>query len=184
MKKKIKLLLSILLVSTLAYSQNDDKKNSWFLSIDYGLQMSGIKSEDFVSSNYSPLYRFSYGNWLNKYVGAQIGYQGTYFNTIENTDKRFYNFYFIQGMLDVKNILSLYNNNKFHELIFHGGLGYFQNKYYQNSSVHSVLGMSNNFVFTNKISLKFDIGAIIGWDIYQGDQDILPNLSIGLIYRF
>ena len=85
MKKKIKLLLGFLLVSSFAYSQNDNKKNSWFLSIDYGVQMSGIKSEDFISSNYSPVYRLSSGKWLTKYIGVQVGYQGRYFNTIENT---------------------------------------------------------------------------------------------------
>ncbi len=185
MKKKIKLLLGILLVSTFAYSQNDNKKNSWFLSIDYGVQMSGIKSEDFISSNYSPVYRLSSGKWLNKYIGVQVGYQGRYFNTIENSDKRFYNFYYVEGILDIKNILKMSNTkNKVHELIFHGGLGYFQNQYYENSSIHSVLGASNNFFLTNKINLKIDISAILGWDIYQGNQDILPNSSVGLIYRF
>tara|TARA_Y100000768_G_C23921423_1_gene655132 strand:+ start:765 stop:1322 length:558 start_codon:yes stop_codon:yes gene_type:complete len=185
MKKKIKLLLGILLVSSFAYSQNDNKKNSWFLSIDYGVQMSGIKSEDFISSNYSPVYRLSSGKWLNKYIGVQVGYQGRYFNTIENSDKRFYNFYYVEGILDIKNILKMSNSkNKVHELIFHGGFGYFQNQYYENSSIHSVLGASNNFFLTNKINLKIDISAILGWDIYQGNQDILPNSSIGLIYRF
>ena len=48
----------------------------WFASIDFGVQMSGIKSEDFVSSNYSNLYRLSTGKLLNKYIGIQIGYQG------------------------------------------------------------------------------------------------------------
>ena len=185
MKTKIKLLLGFLLVSSFAYSQNDNKKNSWFLSIDYGVQMSGIKSEDFISSNYSPVYRLSSGKWLTKYIGVQFGYQGRYFNTIENSDKRFYNFYYVEGILDIKNILKMSNSkNMVHELIFHGGFGYFQNQYYENSSIHSVLGASNNFFLTNKINLKIDISAILGWDIYQGNQDILPNSSIGLIYRF
>ena len=184
-EKKFNLLLSILLVSTLTYSQDNYKKNSWLVSIDFGVQMSGIKSEDFVSSNYSPVYRISSGKWLNKYIGVQIGYQGRYFNTIENSDKRFYNFYFVEGILDVKNILKISNSkNKVHELIFHGGFGYFQNQYYENSSIYYVLGVSNNFLLTNKINLKIDVGAIIGWDIYQGNQDILPNSSIGLIYEF
>tara|TARA_B110000003_G_scaffold14445_1_gene14172 strand:- start:1777 stop:2337 length:561 start_codon:yes stop_codon:yes gene_type:complete len=184
-KKKIILLLSILLVSFLNYSQDYYKKNSWLVSIDFGVQMSGIKSEDFVSSNYSPVYRLSTGKWLNNFIGIQIGYQGRYFNTIENSEKRFYNFYFIEGILDVKNILKTSNSKKkVHELILHGGFGYFQNQYYENSSIYSVLGISNNFLLTNKINLKIDVGAIIGWDIYQGDQDILPNSSIGLIYQF
>ena len=113
----------------------------WFASIDFGVQMSGIKSEDFVSSNYSNLYRLSTGKLLNKYIGIQIGYQGRYSNTIENSDKRSYNFYFVEGILNVKNILKISNaKNRVYELIFHGGFGYFQNKYYNNSTIHGVLG--------------------------------------------
>ena len=71
--------------------------------------MSGIKSEDFISSNYSPLIRLTGGKWLNDKIAIQVGYQGRYFNTIaENSDKRFYNFYFVEGILDVKNILTAY----------------------------------------------------------------------------
>ena len=65
-----------------------------------------------------------------------------------------------------------------------GVSGCFQNKYYDNFKINCVLDASNNFLLANKIKLKIDIGAIIGWDIYQGDQDILPNSSIGLVYEF
>lgn len=184
-EKKFNLLLGILLLATLTYSQDNYKENTYLLSIDLGFQMSGIKSEDFVSSNYSPLYKLSTGKLLNKHIGIQIGYQGRYFNTIENSDKRFYNFYFAEGILNVKNILKMsYAKNRVYELIFHGGFGYFQNKYYNNSTIHGVLGASNNFLLADKIKLKIDIGAIIGWDIYQGNEDILPNSSIGLVYEF
>ena len=129
-EKKFNLLLGILLVSTLTYSQDNFTENSWLVSIDFGVQMSGVKSEGFVSSNYSNLYRLSTGKWLNKYIGIQIGYQGRYFNTIENSDKRFYNFYFVECILDVKKKLKIYNRkNAVYELIFYWGFGYFQNKY-------------------------------------------------------
>lgn len=32
--------------------------------------------------------------------------------------------------------------------------------------------------------MNFDIAAIIGWDIYQVDEDILPGITIGLTYNF
>lgn len=174
--------------SYLILSQDLDSvsfNKKWFASLDFGVQISGIKSEDFISSNYSPLIRLTGGKWLNDKIAIQVGYQGRYFNTIENLDKRFYNFYFLEGILDVKKILKIYNRkNAVYELIFHGGFGYFQNKYYNNSTIHGVLGASNNFLLANKIKLKIDIAAIIGWDMYQGDQDILPNLSFGLVYEF
>ena len=81
--------------SYLSLSQDLDSisfNKKWFASLDFGVQMSGIKSEDFISSNYSPLIRLTGGKWLNDKIVIQVGYQGRYFNTIENLDKRFYNF--------------------------------------------------------------------------------------------
>ena len=48
-EKKFNLLLGILLVSNLIYSQDNHIENSWLLSIDLGIQLSGIKSEDFLA---------------------------------------------------------------------------------------------------------------------------------------
>jgi hypothetical protein len=156
-----------------------------FIEIDFGIQMSGIKSEDFISSNYSPMIRVIGGKWFNSNVGFQVGYQGKYFNAIADNDKHYYNFYFFEGILNAKNILSSKRkNNRFHELLFHAGIGLFENKYYGNSSTHVVLGATNNFSLSKKIKIKFDIGAIVGWDIYQGDEDILPSLSMGIDYLF
>lgn len=158
-------------------------KREWFVNLDFGVQMSGIKDEDFIKSNYSPLIRVLGGKWFNKVFGSQIGYQGRYFNAISDNDKHFYDFYFIEGVIDAKNLLlKEKNNNRFHELIFHAGFGLFQNRYYGNSSFHGILGVNNNFSISENILLKFDIGAIVGWDIYQGNNDILPSVSLGFLY--
>lgn len=181
--KHIYITLFLVFTSIISYSQNDISKNSWFVSLDFGVQMSGIKSEDFISSNYSPVYKLMFGKWINSIVGIQAGYQGNYFNAIADNDKHFYNFYFVEGLLDVKNILrSNVNQNRFYELMFHGGFGYFQNQYYGNSTFHGILGASNYFSISERSKIKFDIGAIVGWDIYQGDEDILPNISLGIVY--
>lgn len=176
------------LFSTLSFiGQNldSDKNYKWFASIDFGVQMSGIKSEDFINSNYSPLLRISGGKWLNKSIAIQAGYQGRYFNAIADTDKHFYDFYFSEVVFNAKNILlKKPKNGRFYDLLFHIGFGYFQNHYYDNSTVHGILGASNNFSLSERLKIKFDIGAIVGWDIYQGDDDILPNISLGLVYNF
>ena len=161
------------------------KEKEWFVSLDYGVQMSGIKSEDFIDSNYSPLIKITGGKWLNKSFALQIGYQGWYFNAIADNDKHFYNFYFTEVVFNAKNILfTSASKDRFYDLLFHAGLGYFQNNYYGNSTIHGILGVGNNFSISKKIQLKLDVGAIVGWDIYQGDDDILPSLSIGTIYMF
>lgn len=187
--KKMKfftLFFVIVSYSQLSSSQNIDSINfnkKWFASIDYGIQMSGIKSEDFISSNYSPLIRIIGGKWLNKNIAIQGGYQGRYFNAIADNDKHFYDFYFAEVVFNAKNILlSKKNYNRFYDLLFHSGFGYFQNHYYGNSTIHGILGASNHFSISDRIKIKFDIGAIVGWDIYQGNDDILPSLSLGLVY--
>jgi hypothetical protein len=171
-----------------AYGQSHKENNldkNWFAISDIGIQMSGIKSEDFINSNYSPMVRIIGGKLLNSSIGFQVGYQGRYFNAIADTDKHYYNFYFVEGVLDVKSILfSIKRDERFHTLLLHAGVGSFQNHYYGNSSVHGVLGTSNIFSILKKIKIKFDIGAIVGWDIYQGDEDILPSLSMGVVYLF
>ena len=32
-------------------------------------------------------------------------------------------------------------------------------------------------------NIFLDISAIMAWDIYQGNEDILPSANIGLIYE-
>lgn len=185
--KNIFFFITLLFNSTflLGQTNNLDTEKKWFLGLDLGVQMSGIKSEDFVKSNYSPMIRLVGGKWLNSKFGMQIGYQGRYFNTIADNDKHFYNFYFFEGVLNFKNLVSKQKvDNRFYDLVFHAGLGFFQNRYYRNSSIHYILGAANNFSLSKKTKIKLDVGAIVGWDIYQGDDDILPNLSLGFIYLF
>ena len=61
--------------SYLSLSQDLDSisfNKKWFTSLDFGVQMSGIKSEDFISSNYSPLMLgIAGGKWLNDKIAIQ-----------------------------------------------------------------------------------------------------------------
>lgn len=184
----LRYLLLFFLIATQTNSQNskvNDSNRIWYASLNVGVQMSGIKSEDFINSNYSPLIKASLGKWLTKDIAIQVGYQGRYFNAIADNYKHFYDFYFLEGVLDFKNLFFNSNKiNKSYNLLFHGGFGFFQNRFYGNSSFHVVLGATNSFYISKKIRLNFDLSTIVGWDIYQGDEDILPNTSIGITYFF
>ena len=162
---------------------NSYNKNWFYFSVDIGTQMSGIKNEDFIPSNYSPLIRVTGGKWLNSKIAIQVGYQGRYFYAIADNLKHSYDFYFLESVFNAKNILLKNKKNRIHDLLFHVGFGYFQNHFYGNSSFHGMLGASNNFSILENLKLKFDISAIVGWDIYQGNKDILPSISLGLIYK-
>lgn len=188
-QQKLKFVIIIIsfFINKLSYSQlnNSLNKNNWFTSLDIGYQMSGIKKVDFVKDNYSPLFRLTIGKHLNKTFGIQVSYQGEYFNTIADKERHYYDFYAIEGLVDVKKIISRNNkNNVLHQLIFHAGFGFFKNHYYNDSSIHYILGGANLFKISKTIETKVGIGAVAGWDIYQGDLDILPYFSTGIIYNF
>ncbi|MDT7833443.1 hypothetical protein RQM59_13730 [Flavobacteriaceae bacterium S356] len=156
----------------------------WFASIDLGIQMSGIKSEDFVDSNYSALQRVSFGRWISPTFGARVGYQGRYFNTISHERRRYYDFYFGEALIDIRNLFSKTKKERKYKLIGHIGGGYFYNHDYDRSNIYSVLGLINSISVTKNFNLTIDLSAISGWDIYQGNSDILPGLSLGIFYLF
>ncbi len=190
MERQFLILFFILFGATLVNAQNNynSSRNTinkkWFLNVDLGIQMSGIKSEDFVDSNYSSLQRISAGKWLNHTFGVRVGYQGRYFNTIDHFRRRYYDFYFVEGLIDIRNLFSKVKKERTYKLIGHIGGGYFFNHDYDRANIYSFLGLINSVSVSKNFNLTLDISAIAGWDIYQGDSDILPGLSLGVVYLF
>ena len=60
-KKYLLIILVIFLNKSFAQdsSPSAESKLTYFVSLNYGYQMSGIKDEDFISSNYSPLFNIT-----------------------------------------------------------------------------------------------------------------------------
>ena len=146
--------------------------------------MSGIKDEDFIPSNYSPLLNLTVGKWPGKWWGLQLGYKGLWFNTISDDIRHYYTYLYSELILDANSLLTKRDKPRFWSLILHAGPGYFYNNYYQKSNICGNLGLQNQFRLNQQLSISIDIAAIVGWDIYQGDEDILPGVSAGLIYNF
>jgi len=165
-------------------SNQNEAENSWFVSANYGYQMSGIKSEDFVSSNYTPLFNFTLGKWFASYLALQIGFKGFYFNYIEDDIKHHYNYYYGEAVINLNNALKPKRINKSWSLLLHAGAGYFYNHVYGRANICANIGVQNTYKLTDKFQATLDISSIIGWDIYQGDEDILPGISLGIIYLF
>ena len=143
-----------------------------FLNFSSGVQMSGIKNEDFVLSNYSPKIDVSAMKLINQVFGLQIGYQGYYFNTIANADKRRYTY--ICGSL----VTRVLQRSKKIDFSLQAGSGLFMNHYYKRPSICANMGVVSNFVLANQ-HFNLKISAIMGWDIYQGNADILPTFTLG-----
>lgn len=146
--------------------------------------MSGIKDEDFIPSNYSPLLNLTAGKWLGKWWGLQLGYKGLWFNTISDDIRHHYTYLYTELMVDANTLITKSNKPRFWSLVLHAGPGYFYNNHYKKSNICGNLGMQNQFRINHQLSISIDIAAIVGWDIYQGDEDILPGVSGGLVYKF
>lgn len=183
----ISIFLTFLVISkSNAQNSNETEKleNRYFISLNFGSQMSGIKDEDFISSNYSPLFNFTAGKWFTPYLAFQIGYKGFYFYTIADEIKHHYNYLYGEAVINFNNFISPNRRNRNWNILLHGGPGYFNNHVYRRASIHMNLGIQNTFQLTNQIHASVDIASIVGWDIYQGNKDILPGVIFGVTYLF
>ena len=154
----------------------------WQISTYIGTQMSGIKSEDFVSSNYSPLYNFSAGYWFTPSLSIQLGYKGFYFNLISDNEKHYYGYYYGEAVFNIYKLII--NKCDFSQWYFniHAGSGYFYNYDYKRPNICANLSVSYNYLLSERVIANAIVSSIMGWDIYQGNDDILPGLSLGVSY--
>ena len=188
MKNNLSLKINLLtFLMSFCLAQKDVKKDSlvyekWFVSYSMGAQISGIKTEAFVSSNVSPAVTFCLGKWVSPEIALQVGFKGLYFHTISNDDKRYYNFIYGNVLFDVNKMGGMKNINRKWNFIFYPGGGYFYNYYYNRPNICANIGFMSSGTFEG-YNIFLDISAIMAWDIYQGNEDILPSANIGLIYE-
>ena len=100
-------ILFIIYLLSFSFAQIENKDmsswdNNWFISSSYGVQISGIKSEDFVQSNVTPAFTLCIGRWISPEIALQIGHKGFYFHTIADNDKHNYNFFYGDLLFPVK----------------------------------------------------------------------------------
>ena len=162
-----------------------DLDRKWFVSLNLGSQMSGIKSEDFVYSNYSPLLRLSVGKWFSREMALNVGYQGFYYYSISDDNRHSYNYFFGEAIFDVHYLFLGENNERIWTAHIHAGSGYLNNKSTgQPNIIATTTSISNNFKIADNLCISLTTSAIMGWNIYQGDEDILPGVALGISYRF
>jgi len=181
--KYLYITIFLLLISVQSYSQESTK--NWIFSIGCGTQISGIKSEDFIRSNVSPAFVLNIGNWVTPEVAIQIGYKGFYFHTIADNYKHHYNFLYGEVLFNIKELINRKEivNDKWN-IIIHPGAGYFYNNTYNRPNICANFGIINSYRVIDQLEIFLDVSAIMGWDIYQGNDDILPSCVIGLSYSF
>jgi hypothetical protein len=163
--------------------EQEEANKGLYLSFSAGMQMSGIKNEDFIASNYSPLLTLYAGKWFTPLLALQLGYRGNYFNTISHERKRYYKYFSGEAVFNLNYLFSPQSKDQSLHVLLHAGSGYFYNHDYNRPNICAHLGLSGKYKLTKNLSAGINLSAIMGWDIYQGDEDILPAASIGIIYH-
>jgi hypothetical protein len=182
MKTKFIILIAFLFNVHILKSQELEKPK-FYINAAFGTQMSGYKKVDFVKSNYSPLIDLGIGKWFAPELAIQLGYNGWYFNTISNSDKRHYSFFYGKAIFSLNKLI---NRKKDYNWNFniHLGSGYFYNYYYGRPNICASLEFSFDYSITKNVAIYFGISSIMGWDIYQNNEDILLGSKIGVNYLF
>ena len=188
---KVKVFLIILLwilnfkIAAQSYNGNAHTKKQWFVSSAVGVQISGIKEEDFIRTNVAPAITVTSGFWLAPSIGFGIIYKGPYFYYIGDDDRHSYLFICSEVLFNVNEIVNGKKEIKNRwSFIVHSGPGYFYNDYLNQSQLNLNGGIINKVKLTNRLDVFMDVSFIVGWDIYQGNEDILPSAVLGVSYLF
>lgn len=116
-------------------SPTAEPKLTYYISLNVGTQMSGIKDEDFISSNYSPLFNITAGKWFTPYLALQIGYKGFYFYTIADEVKHHYNYFYGEAVINFNELVHPSRKSKFWNVLLHTGPGFFYNHNYRKPNI-------------------------------------------------
>ena len=133
-----------------AYGQTINKEQNYchkqfILTLSGGVQMSGIKNEDFIRKNIAPVVSFGAGVWFTPEIALRFGYQGPYFNTIADDDRHHYSYVFGEVLLNINNIFTKKGLNNKWNLTIHPGAGYFYNYYYKRPNVCVHIGIMSSY---------------------------------------
>lgn len=183
-------LLSLLLtIPIISHSQdcfNSFSKNQetpWFISSALGIQISGINPKNFTASNIAPSLQASIGKWISPEFALQLGYKGRFFHTISDPKKHYYDYILGEVLININELVNSRRRNDNWSLIIHPGAGYFYN-YDDHPNFCGNFGIMNTLRVAWQIDCFIDLSAIMGWDIYQGNKDILPSCVLGICYSF
>ncbi len=177
--RTILLIFFFLILTNQLQSQTRESRQPLFLDFYFGGQVSGIRKEDYIKSNFSPYLHLSAGKGINQKFSIRFGYQGPYFNFIGDDVKHKY--YFLNSEIYYR-FLSIFKKSGSKLISFEVllGSGYLHNYHYNKSNFCINAGGVSSFKLSKTLALRLKGSAIFGWKIYQDDKDALPNFSIGL----
>lgn len=158
------------------------KRGAFFLDAYIGTQVSGIRKEDYVSSNFAPYFQVSIGKVITQNISLNINFQGPYFNFIGDNNKHSYQFLGSDLIVCMNRLFNTKYSGNWYLYLF-AGPGILFNNYLNKTNLCFNGGLINEYRYKS-IGIKLKISAIGGYKIYQHDKDALTNISIGISKYF
>ena len=124
------------------------------------------------------------GKNLSDLVAVHIGYKGYYFSYIEDSLKHYYTYLFAGLNVNMIKLFFRVPSIGNWSVGVTSGIGYLKNNLPDKHSICANMGLVNSFALSKSFTVTAEISSIIGWDIYQGNWDILPGISLGVAYFF
>ena len=193
---KIRWYLSLFFLLLSFSGSAQDASVPWFVSINIGEQHSGIRKEDYVVSNFSPLIAIEGGKYFMPGIAFRMGLKGVYYNFISDSDKHYYGYVYGDLVIDIHSLIKFRPDRIWNTQVYIGG-GAVYNRYpylnayvgkldYPNGRLLSAceLGLTNLFRVSSWLRLGVDVCGIAGWGLYQDSVDMMPSASIEAVYLF
>ena len=174
--------LFLIIFILISLSSNIQSENGYFIDLYGGTQVSGIRKVDYQAHNFAPYIQFGVGKWIVPYMALSINYQGPYFNYISDNFKHKYVYVDGELLFNISNLCKI--DSKYFNLYAQVGSGLFHNQFHSHYLVCATMGIINEIKLTNNWSLKLKFSNIMGWDIYQGNEDAVTNYSVGVSWAF
>jgi hypothetical protein len=145
-----------------------------FVQVRGGVQFSGARKADVIKSNFIEVYSVGLGKIISPYFKIFIGIEGRRFLYLKDDFDHEYSY------LYGSNIIKLARNESFiSDFELTVGSGLFMNYFYQRPNICGHLGLIYTKEVSPDVSISIGIKSLVGWDIYQGDDDILNSINLG-----
>ena len=186
----------LMLIGFNAFAQERIVSKPWFISAGIGEQHSGIRSEDYVKDNFSPIFVIEGGKFISSCFALELGIKGCWYNFISDNDRHYYASLYGNLIFDIQNAIAYKEDRIWNTQVYLGG-GLMYNAYhglvsplglleYPDGRLQPIInvGMSNLFRVSPRVQLGFDVGGICGWALYQDSCDMIPSAFLRTVYSF
>ena len=146
-----------------------------FIQVRGGGQFSGARKVDLIKSNFTEVSSLGLGKVISPYFKILIGIEGRRFLYINDNFDHEYIYLYGSNIIKLAKYESFFSD---FELTV--GSGLFMNYFYRRPNICAHLGLAYTKEVSHSVSFSIGMKSVVGWDLYQGDDDIINSMNISV----